>query len=282
VQAYCYAAFRARAHFAAGSGDKTGRRYWLDRAARLKTRFNDAFWLPQQGYYAVGLDADKQPIDAVTSNIGHCLWTGIVDRDKAPAVAERLLSPEMFSGWGIRTLATTMHTYNPISYHNGSVWPHDNALAVAGLMRYGFVDQAQRVVAGLIDASRHFGHRLPELFCGFSREQLAAPIRYPSACAPQAWAAASPFLLLRALLRFDPELPVNQLFCSPEVPERYLPLRVAGLHVRDLNVDVSVHAEGWLVTGLQGSGLTLVCPEPGTAGPHPPGEDLADRGIRTP
>lgn len=277
VQGYCYAAFRARAHFAAGSGDEGSRRYWRDRAAQLKARFNEAFWLPQQGFYAVGLDADKRPIDAVTSNIGHCLWTGIVDQDKAPAVAERLLSPEMFSGWGIRTLATSMRAYNPISYHNGSVWPHDNALAVAGLMRYGLVDQAQRVVTGLVDASQHFGHRLPELFCGFSRAEFAAPVRYPSSCTPQAWAAASPFLLLRALLRFDPELPVRQLFCSPEMPERYLPLRIAGLHVAGLDVEVSVHPSGWRVAGLQGSGLTLVCPEPGTARLDPAAGNLAGR-----
>jgi glycogen debranching enzyme len=162
-----------------------------------------------------------------------------------------------------------MRSYNPLSYHNGSVWPHDNALAVAGLMRYGFVEQAQQVVTGLVDASQHFGYRLPELFCGFARGEFPVPVRYPSACVPQAWAAASPFLLLRALLRFDPELPVNQLFCSPSVPERYLPLRIAGLHVADLSVDVSVHAEGWLLTGLQGSGLALVCPEPGTVRPDP-------------
>ncbi|HZY75040.1 MAG TPA: glycogen debranching N-terminal domain-containing protein [Jatrophihabitantaceae bacterium] len=260
VQAYCYAAFRARAHFAANSGDQEGQRHWLDRAATLKRTFNESFWLPDRGWFALGLDADKRPIDALTSNIGHCLWTGIVDADKAASVADRLLSPAMFTGWGIRTLASNMAAYNPISYHNGSVWPHDNALCAAGLMRYGFVQQAQRVITGLLDAAAHFNHRLPELFCGFGADEFAAPVTYPTSCSPQAWAAATPFSLLRSLLRFDPELPAHELWCAPAVPERYLPLRISGLHVAGLDVDVEVSSHAWRVAGLAGSGLALVSP----------------------
>jgi glycogen debranching enzyme len=261
VQAYCYAAYRARAHFAANSGDETRRRHWLGRAATLKRRFNEAFWLPDRGWFAVGLDADKRPIDALTSNIGHCLWTGIVDDDKAGQVAEHLLSPAMFTGWGIRTLASTMAAYNPISYHNGSVWPHDNALCAAGLMRYGYVQHAQRVVTGLLRAAEHFDHRLPELFCGFGADEFPAPVPYPTSCSPQAWAAATPFLLLRSLLRFNPELPAHQLCCAPEVPEQYLPLRVSGLHVAGLEVGLEVDPHSWRVSGLAGTGIELVSPD---------------------
>src|SRR5690606_20919221 len=116
-----------------------------ERAADLKRRFNRDFWLEDRQWVAMGLDRDKRPLDALTSHMGHCLWTGIVDEDKAPIVAERLLAPDMFSGWGIRTLSSEMVGYNPISYHNGSVWPHDNAIVAAGLMRYGCVDAAHRV-----------------------------------------------------------------------------------------------------------------------------------------
>jgi glycogen debranching enzyme len=131
--------------------------------------------------------------------------------------ADHLLSPDMFTGWGIRTLASSMARFNPMSYHNGSVWPHDNALCTSGLMRYGFVEHAQKVVTGLLEAAAHLGHRLPELFCGFTRD-------YPTSCSPQAWAAATPFSLLRSLLRFDPELPAWQVRCAlvrlvrPKVP----------------------------------------------------------------
>src|SRR4051794_39620532 len=131
--------------------------------------------------------------------------------DKAAQVAERLLSPEMFTGWGVRTLASSMAAYNPMSYHNGSVWPHDNALLAAGLMRYGFVEHAQRIARGLVDAAAFFGGRLPELFCGFDRDEFPAPVPYPTSCSPQAWAAASPLLLLRSLLRFDPAVPGGRL-----------------------------------------------------------------------
>ncbi len=260
VQAYCYAAYRARAHFAANDGDHAGRRRWLDRAAELKRRFNEAFWLPERGWYATGLDKDKRPIDALTSNIGHCLWTGIVDDDKAESVAEHLLSPAMFTGWGVRTLASSMTAYNPVSYHNGSVWPHDNALCIAGLMRYGFVEHAQRVIVGLLSAAEHFEHRLPELFCGFGTDEFPAPVPYPTSCSPQAWAAAAPLSILRSLLRFDPELPVHQLHCAPAVPSRYLPMSVTGLHVAGVDVDVELGTHGWSVGGLEGTGIELVGP----------------------
>ena len=142
VQGYAYAAFLARAHFAREAGEVDLARHWSERAQRLKKRFNEAFWLPDRGYFAIALDAEKRPVDALASNMGHCLWTGMIDQDKAAAVARHLMSPEMFTGFGVRTLGSTMGAYNPMSYHNGSIWPHDNAIIAAGLMRYGFVDRS--------------------------------------------------------------------------------------------------------------------------------------------
>jgi glycogen debranching enzyme len=260
VQAYTYAAFVARAHLARAAGDGVGHHTWSVRAADLKRRFNEAFWIPERGWFAVGLDGDKRQIDSLTSNIGHCLWTGIVDADKAAAVADHLLSPELFTGWGIRTLATTMGRFNPMSYHNGSVWPHDNALCAAGLMRYGFVDQAQRVIAGLLEAAVHFGHRLPELFSGFDRGDFPFPVPYPTSCSPQAWAAAAPLLFLRTLLRLDPDIPQGRIACAPSVPDRYLPLGVRGLRIDGLTLSVDVTTDGWLLDGLGRTGLRVGSP----------------------
>jgi glycogen debranching enzyme len=251
VQAYVYAAYCARAQLAAGVGDQAVARLWRKKAKQLKRAFNEQFWLPERGWFAVGLDRDKRPIDSLTSNIGHCLWTGIVDTDKAASVARHLMSDDMFSGWGIRTLAQSMAAYNPMSYHNGSVWPHDNAICAAGLMRYGFAEQAQRVTEAILDAAEHFGHRLPELFCGFSRQEFPAPVPYPTSCSPQAWAAAAPLLLVHTLLRFVPDMPSGQLWCAPVVPERYLPMRIGGLRLAKSRVAVDLwQAGGWEITGL--------------------------------
>ena len=201
VQAYVYAAYLARAWMAYDAGDAALAAELADRAAQLKKRFNEQFWMPDRGYYAIALDGKKRQVDACASNMGHCLWLGIVDEDKAPLVAERLMSPEMFSGWGVRTLASDMGAYNPASYHNGSVWPHDNAIIAAGLMRYGFVEEAQRISTALLEAAEYSDGRLPELFCGFSREQFAEPVPYPTACSPQAWAATTPIMLVTSLMR---------------------------------------------------------------------------------
>ena len=151
--------------------------------------------------------------------MGHCLWTGILDEDKAAVVGDRLLAGEMFSGWGVRTLATSMTGYNPLSYHNGSVWPHDNALCAAGLVRYGMIEHAHRLIAGIVGAAAYFGNRLPELFAGFTTEDVAFPVRYPTSCSPQAWAAATPLMFLRSMLRFDPDVRNARLHLAPVVPD---------------------------------------------------------------
>ncbi|MFD0362295.1 glycogen debranching N-terminal domain-containing protein [Nocardia sp. GCM10030253] len=256
VQGYVYAAYLARAALALDTGDHGTADRFRAKAGRLKAAFNEAFWLPERGWYAIGLDRDKRPIDALTSNIGHCLWTGIIDDDKAGRVADCLLAPEMFSGWGIRTLATTMGAYNPVSYHNGSVWPHDNAICAAGLMRYGYTEQATRVIDGMLDASHRFGYRLPELFCGFDRIEFAAPVPYPTSCSPQAWASAAPLLFLRTMLRLEPgsggSRGTGSTSVAPVVPDRYLPLRVSGLRVGSDVLTVTVDEDGWQLRGASG------------------------------
>jgi len=267
VQAYVYAAYRARAQLAKHTCDERGAAHWRKKAKQLKRDFNERFWLPDRGWYAVGLDAAKRPIDSLTSNIGHCLWTGIADKDKAASVARHLMSGEMFSGWGIRTLASSMGSYNPMSYHNGSVWPHDNAICAAGLMRYGYVEQAQRVTSAIVDAAASFGYRLPELFCGFGRDEFASPVPYPTSCSPQAWAAGAPLLLLHSLLRFTPDVGTGQLWCAPEIPDRYLPLRVSAVRVGKSRLTVAIGDGKWEITGLEPISFEVIpTPQPARSG----------------
>ncbi|MBV9870650.1 MAG: amylo-alpha-1,6-glucosidase, partial [Frankiaceae bacterium] len=250
VQGYVYAAYRARSRLARRLGDEPSARHWSDRAAQLKQAFNEQFWIPDRGWFAVALDRDKKQVDACASNMGHCLWTGIVDADKAPLVAEQLMSPSMFSGWGVRTLSTAMGAYDPVSYHNGSVWPHDNALIAAGLMRYGFVKQAQRLAEAILDGAQRFGDRLPELFCGFDRDRYPDPVPYPTSCSPQAWAASTPVQLLRTLLRMEPELAEGRLWIAPAMPSALLPLRIEGLAFAESRVALDVSAARVTVDGL--------------------------------
>lgn len=245
VQGYVYAAYRARADIAEAFGDTAGVRDWLDRAADFKKLFNERFWLPDLGRYALGFDRDKRPIDALASNLGHLLWTGIVEAGRAEHVAEALLSPQMFSGWGVRTLAANMGAYNPMSYHNGSVWPHDTSLCAAGLMRYGFVDKAQRLASALFAAAAEFDGRLPELMCGFSREEFPQPMPYPTSCSPQAWASASPMYLLRVLMRMEPRVARHKLWLAPALPESFSPLAVDDVPLA--NARLSIDLDGGLV-----------------------------------
>jgi len=257
VQGYVYAAFLAKSHFCTEREDVAGADYWAQKAQDLKDEFNRKFWIADNGYFALGLDGQKRQIDSLGSNMGHCLWTGIVDAGKAAAVARHLTGEDMFSGFGIRTLARSSNAFNPMSYHNGSVWPHDNAICAAGLMRYGFVKEAQQVFAGILEAAEWFGGRLPELFCGFDRSEFGEPVSYPTSCSPQAWASAAPFHLLRTLLRFDPSVPAGKLWCDPAIPARFLPLHIASLHVAGARVSVDVREDGWSLDGL-GEILTLV------------------------
>ncbi|MDF1479854.1 glycogen debranching N-terminal domain-containing protein [Leifsonia sp. H3M29-4] len=250
VQGYAYAAFRARAGLARAVGDAETAERWDRAAATLKERFNEQFWMADRQYFAIALDRDKRQVDACASNMGHCLWSGIVDDDKAPHVAERLLSDQMFGGWGVRTLATDMARYNPASYHNGSVWPHDNAIIAAGLMRYGFVEAAQRVALAIFDASEHFGARLPELFCGFSRESYERPVPYPNACSPQAWAAAAPISLVRTLLRLEADVPNRQVWLAPALPASFGGVQIDNVRLAGARVRVEVAGGMTRLSGL--------------------------------
>jgi glycogen debranching enzyme len=257
VQGYVYAAYQARAAIALQFGNDDLAETFSKRAASLKAAFNEQFWLPDKGWFAVGLDRDKQPIDALTSNIGHCLWTGIIDAGKAHRVADHLLSSQMFSGWGVRTLATEMGAYNPISYHNGSVWPHDNALIAAGLMRYGFVEHAQRVAEAVLAAANCFNGRLPELFTGLDRDHFPRPVEYPTSCLPQAWASAAPLQLMRTLLRFDPCLPEGKVYLDPALPESIPELHMKNVPLDASRLTLSATASGFDLNGLP-SGIELI------------------------
>src|SRR6185437_13046135 len=178
-----------------------------EEAQALKARFERDFWCEELGTYALALDGAKRPCRVRASNAGHVLWSGIADPDRARRVGETLLAPESFSGWGVRTIAQGEARYNPMSYHNGSVWPHDNAIAAMGFARYGLKRAVEQVFQGLFDTASYMDlRRLPELFCGFARRRGRGPTLYPVACAPQAWASATPFTLIEASLglEFDP------------------------------------------------------------------------------
>ncbi|ASN20050.1 amylo-alpha-1,6-glucosidase [Arthrobacter sp. YN] len=250
VQAYVYDAYMVRAWMAYDAGELDLAAECRERGARLKKQFNEQFWLPDRGYYAIALDGKKRPVDACASNMGHCLFFGIVDEDKAPLVVERLMSPEMFSGWGVRTLASDMGAYNPASYHNGSVWPHDNAILAAGLMRYGFVEQAQRISTALFEAAAYSEGRLPELFCGFSREHYDEPVPYPTACSPQAWAATTPIMLGKTLLRYDVHVARGGVWMDPVVPGSYGAVHIANAPVGGGRVTIDVSATTASIQGL--------------------------------
>ena len=257
VQGYVYSAYLARAYFAVEQDDAATAERYRAKAAKLKEAFNRDFWLEDRGWYAIALDGRKRPVDSLASNMGHCLWTGIVDEDKAERVAEHLLSPTMFSGWGIRTLATTMGGYNPISYHCGSVWPHDNAVIAAGLMRYGFVEHAQRVIMGMLDAAANQGGRLPELFTGLDREEFPGVVGYPTSCSPQAWSAASPLLFLRTLLRLEPWVPHQKVWLAPALPPQIGRLRVDRIPLGGCRVGVQAVDGELSVDGLP-DGVELI------------------------
>ena len=173
-------------------------------AADLKRRFNRDFWVEEGEYFALALDPEGNRVDALASNNGHLLWSGIVDRSKAKAVARHLLGPQLFSGWGVRTLAEGEGRYNPIGYHVGTVWPFDNSFIAWGLRRYGFKGEAAEIAAGILDAAQFFDGRLPEAFGGYRRSQTMYPVQYPTACSPQAWSTGTPLLLLRTMLGLEP------------------------------------------------------------------------------
>jgi glycogen debranching enzyme len=210
-------------------------------AAELRDRFNRDFWLDERGgYYAVGLDGDKRPIDAMTSNMGHLLSTGIVPPERAAVIARQLMSDDMFSGWGVRTTSMKDEAYNPIGYHQGTVWPHDNSIVAYGLSRCGFRAEANRIITAMLEAAEHTGYRLPEAFSGFDRALGLTPVPYPTACSPQIWASAAPLLFLRTLLGL--EAVDGRLVLDPLVPESFGRIVLTGVSAFGQRWDVTVEA----------------------------------------
>jgi len=204
LQGYVYDARRRTARLARELWDDDALAAKLEsQADELKRSFNEDFWLEDGGYYALALDGDKRPVDALTSNIGHLLWSGIVDDDRADEVVARLFDERLFSGWGVRTMAEGSGGYNPIGYHQGTVWPHDNSLIAAGLRRYGYDAEAATIAFAILEAAEYFLGRLPETFAGYARSLTEYPVEYPTACSPQAWATGAPLLLLRVLLGLE-------------------------------------------------------------------------------
>jgi glycogen debranching enzyme len=246
VQAYVYLAKQRMGDVYRALGRDDDARRLEDEAAALRARFNEAFWMGDEKYFAQALDADKRQVRTITSNPGHALYCGIVDDEKAVPLAKRLLSPDMFSGWGIRTMSKAAAAYNPMSYHNGSVWPHDNALIAAGLKRYGMARSTNRVATALFDAAVNADYmRLPELFCGFTRRTPNRPVSYPVACSPQAWAAGSPFLMLQAMLGISARAHQNLLTVNlPHLPTWLNTVEVRNLAVGDSRISVVFRREG--------------------------------------
>jgi glycogen debranching enzyme len=233
VQGYVYMAKERVADVFEVLGDAETANRLRYQTEELKARFNRAFWMEDEQFFAGALDGDKRPVKTIVSNPGHCLYANIVDESKAEAVARRLLQPDMFSGWGIRTMSKGATPYNPMSYHNGSVWPHDNALIAAGLKRYGFLKATNRVASAIFDAAIHADYmRLPELFCGFTRRTPNQPVAYPVACSPQAWAAGAPFLMLQAVLGLSARGHENML----TVNKPHLPPWLNVVELRNLRV----------------------------------------------
>src|SRR5882724_2686245 len=248
VQSYVYAAKLAASELAALLGDGTAARELKNQAKSLRRRFEEIFWCEELSTYAVALDGSKRPCRVRTSNAGPCLFAGIATEEHARRVASTLTDETSFSGWGIRTVASSEARYNPMSYHNGSIWPHDNSLIAAGFARYELKGSVAMVLAGMMDASIFFDlHRLPELFCGFPRRPGEAATLYPVACAPQAWASGAVFLLLQACLGLDVFAPERRLvFSKPFLPQFLPQVSIHDLKVGDASVDLLLtrHDEG--------------------------------------
>jgi glycogen debranching enzyme len=242
VQAYVYAAKRGMAELCRTLGDRKRAASLDTEAARLRDAFNDAFWMPAEDTFALALDGGKRQVQSVASNAGHCLYCGITEGGRAEAVADRLLAGDMFSGWGIRTLSSRAVAYDPGSYHNGSIWPHDNAIITAGFKSCALSNQADRVASAMFEAALTADDaRLPELFCGYDRKKDAGYGRYPVACRPQAWSGAAPLMLLQAMLGISPNAPAGSLYIHrPSLPLDASRLRISEMRVGETPVDLEV------------------------------------------
>jgi glycogen debranching enzyme len=238
AQAYYWRALRELATLERALGDGDGEAGLLARADQVRRTVLADFWVLDHKLLAMALDGEGRPLAVASSNAGHCLWSGLADAALGAAVAGTLSGPAMNAGWGIRTLGADERAYNPLSYHRGTVWPHDNALVIDGLARYGWTEAAGGLIDGLLDAAEHNGWRLPELYGGYGRDEVPAPVPYPVACSPQAWSAASPLQLLRTLLRIDPDVPRGTLAVGPPLTD--VSLLVEGIRLGEHRVDVTL------------------------------------------
>ncbi|MFW6201491.1 MAG: glycogen debranching N-terminal domain-containing protein [Gemmatimonadota bacterium] len=261
VQGYVYAAKRVMADLLQERGDDERAAVLRAKADALRERIRDAFWMEDAGYFALALDGEKRAVPTITSNAGHLLWTGVPTREQASRMVDVLLGPTMFSGWGVRTLARQQAVYNPLAYHNGTIWPHDNAIVGWGLARYGFRHAAARILTALFEASLHFRyHRLPELFCGIWRGATDTPVEYPVSCSPQAWAAGAFFPLIQGLLGIEPAAQRGALRLDrPLLPRPFRFLDVLDMRVGRSRVSLAFNRRGERtmanVTGAEGESL---------------------------
>jgi len=241
VQGYVYQAKKVMAEFFQLFGENQRSQQLITEAARLKTKFNEAFWSDNISTFAIALDGNKKPCEVVSSNAGHTLFSGIASKEYARRVSDSLTSGDSFSGWGIRTLARSENRYNPMSYHNGSIWPHDNALIAMGFAQYGFKDKALKILTGMFDTSINMDlNRLPELFCGFTRLPAQGPTLYPVACAPQAWASGALFGMLQACLGLTFSATKPQIrFHHPQLPDYLQRLQITNLRFGNAVIDLS-------------------------------------------
>lgn len=274
LQGYVYDAWLRMAEIYEVLGKPARARGLRAKAKALFERFNDVFWDEKSGFYAFCLDGEKQPVLSVASNVGHCLWSGIVPQDRAERVVKRLMAPDMWSGWGIRTLSADHPAYNPYSYQNGSVWPHDNGIIAQGFRRYGFAKEAAMIAHDVCNAAGFFiQHRLPELYAGLQRSPTNFPVQYLGANVPQAWASGSCFSLLRAMIGFQPNAPAGVLYIDPALPDWMPTLALSGLRIDGKSFDLKLWREGeetaWQVTKGDPSAIEYKRFAIGEDGPSP-------------
>ncbi|MBI2955651.1 MAG: amylo-alpha-1,6-glucosidase [Chloroflexi bacterium] len=260
AQGYVYDAKLRLAKLLARKGDGDLATRLRDDAERLRERFAVDFWMEEERYCAQGLDRDKRQIPSVTSEAGHCLWSGILKPDQASVVADRLLAPDLFSGWGIRTLSSRSPNFNPMSYHNGSVWPHDNSIVAAGLKSYGLDEYAIQTITGIFLAGLRFRYgRLPELFCGFDRDlrYQSMPAEYPVSCSPQAWATGAPVFFLHTILGIRADAAERKIYLRPTLPGWLNEVVVRNLRVGKAKIDILVNRAG-ITTARQSGDLDVI------------------------
>ena len=244
VQGYVYQAKKGMAEIFSYLGEKDTAGKLEKEAQELKVKFNRDFWMGDRKYFAFGLDYQKKQIASITSNPGNCLYSGIIEEDKAEAVAKKLFSDELFSGWGIRTMGRKEIGYDPMSYHNGSVWPHDNSIIIAGLIRYNYWIKAIKIIDGFVKAAQYFkDNRLPELFCGFSLKEVKSLVKYPFACSPQAWSSGSIYLIIQSLLGIEADAINDKIHLNPILPEGINKVEVKNLKIGNNKINLVVIKE---------------------------------------